>query len=102
MLIVLYIRFPYLNSYIDIDEREGNTHPMKSLLALPKDDILEDQLCRMALACVAPTDSTMNVVRLVDHLGERTKYAEENPRPQSSGPLYLFLPDASMIRKYCK
>ncbi|EJD05337.1 uncharacterized protein FOMMEDRAFT_152634 [Fomitiporia mediterranea MF3/22] len=67
-----------------------------------EDELLEETLARMAFACLVPLDDPGSVTRLVDHLAEQTKRAEERHNFWSSGPRLIHLPSVEMIRKYCE
>ncbi|EJD04591.1 uncharacterized protein FOMMEDRAFT_167745 [Fomitiporia mediterranea MF3/22] len=102
MIITLFIRFPYLNLYFEnVDVIKSDRKSVRSCQATD-DDLLEETLARMAFACLVPSDDPGSVARLVDHLAEQTKRAEERKKEWSTGPPVSDLPSTQMIRKYCE
>lgn len=96
MIVMLYVRFPYLSTYFEIPESE-----LLGCEDAPRySDSLERELEGMAHACVAPVDSARSAARLVDHLAQTTKFGRVLQSTHSSGP-GANLPDGELVLKYC-
>ncbi|EJD05335.1 uncharacterized protein FOMMEDRAFT_165795 [Fomitiporia mediterranea MF3/22] len=102
MIITLSIRFPYLSLYFESTDFNKSDRASLPPCRVTDDELLEETLARMTFACLTPLDDPGSVARLVDHLAEQTKYAEEQQSPWSTCPRHLYLPSAEMIRKYCE
>ncbi|KAI5117732.1 hypothetical protein M0805_002077 [Coniferiporia weirii] len=106
MIVTLFIRFPYLSIYFDIPEV---TEPlcysqpnilMHSKIITVEDEVLADDLARMAYACLVASDTQQSVARLVDHLAESAKRGHELRKTFGTGPGDI-LPNGELIHKYC-
>lgn len=105
LIIILFIRFPYLRYYFDSPViikhlYSAQTEACKPQLRDTTEETILAELSRMAYSCLLPEDIT--VARFVDHLAERMKYAESHRRgAQSTGPYSGHLPEPNLIRDYC-
>lgn len=105
LIVILFIRFPYLRYYFDspvITEllHSAQTEGYKSQTRNAAEEPILADLSRMAYSCLLPGDTT--VARLIDHLAERMKYAESHRRgAHSTGPYSGHLPEPNLIRDYC-
>ena len=98
MIIMLHIRFPYLNAYYEVPDEEMST--VLSIQCSPKCGSLEEELQWMAYGCAVSANDARSVVRLVDHLGEMTTLGRRLPEKDSTGPGHN-LPNGELVMKFC-